>query len=96
MMKKKNFCVLLTAGSLLLTGCGVSSEKGKLVEALNQASWQGSEWISVVNAPIVTNTVNDGSRAADGANWFVSTVKNPKKVVSAKWMTSGWAFTTCR
>ncbi len=89
MMKKKNFCVLLTAGSLLLTGCGVSSEKGKLVEALNQASWQGSEWISVVNAPIVTNTVNDGSRAADGANWFVSTVKNPKKVVSAKWMTSG-------
>ena len=68
MMKKKNFCVLLTAGSLLLTGCGVSSEKGKLVEALNQASWQGSEWISVVNAPIVTNTVNDGSRAADGAN----------------------------
>jgi len=31
----------------------------------------------------------ENNRAADGANWFVSTVKNEQKVVSAKWMTTG-------
>ena len=35
--------------------------------------------------------VHDGNngRAADGASWFVSTVKNERKVASAKWMTTG-------
>ena len=28
-------------------------------------------------------------RAADGASWFVTTLKNDRKVVSAKWMTAG-------
>ncbi|MCI5450810.1 glycoside hydrolase family 78 protein [bacterium] len=74
---------------MALAGCSGSSKNGKLTEALENTSWDVSEWISVVDAPVVTGTVVDGTRAADGANWFVSTLKNEKKVVSAKWMTSG-------
>ncbi len=74
---------------MALAGCSGSRENGKLTEALENTSWDVSEWISVVDAPVVTGTVVDGTRAADGANWFVSTLKNEKKVVSAKWMTSG-------
>lgn len=56
-------------------------------DALDASAWQVSKWISVADAPVVKGRNND--RAADGANWFVSTVKNAKKVTSAKWMTTG-------
>ena len=90
-MKTKILRRLPAAGFVMmaLAGCSGSSENGKLTEALENTSWDVSEWISVVDAPVVTGTVVDGTRAADGANWFVSTLKNEKKVVSAKWMTSG-------
>ena len=61
----------------------------KLTEPLTDGAWNCSVWLSAVNAPIITGTVNDGTRAADGASWFVSAVKNEKKVVGAKWMTAG-------
>lgn len=61
----------------------------KLTEPLTDGAWDCSVWLSAVNAPIITGTVNDGTRAADGASWFVSAVKNEKKVVGAKWMTVG-------
>lgn len=63
---------------------------GVRTDALDNNAWDRSEWISAVDAPVVTGTVNnkDNRRAADGASWFVSTVKNPGKVVSAKWMTT--------
>ena len=77
------------AAFLQAVGMMAGTEKGRLTEPLNERAWEQSVWISVVDAPIVTGTVNDGTRAADGANWFVSTVKNEKKVVSAKWMTVG-------
>ena len=90
-MKTRILRRLPAAGFVMmaLAGCSGSSENGKLTEALENTSWDVSEWISVVDAPVVTGAVVDGTRAADGANWFVSTLKNEKKVVSAKWMTSG-------
>lgn len=84
----KNLLALVVV--LFLTACGSTTVKfGTLVEALPDSVWENSQWISVVDAPVITDTVVDGTRAADGANWFVSTVKNKKKVASAKWMTTG-------
>ena len=84
--------ILLTIASLsiLLVGCCNSGEEyvGKRVEALDNSAWEVSKWISVVDAPVVPKIPNI-VRAADGASWFVSTVKSEKKVVSAKWMTAG-------
>lgn len=63
---------------------------GKRVAALDSTLWEKSEWISVVDAPVVTGRIEGrNERAADGAGWFVSTVKNNKKVASARWITSG-------
>ena len=84
--------ILLTIASLsiLLVGCCNSGEEyvGKRVEALDNSAWEVSKWISVVDAPVAPKIPNI-VRAADGASWFVSTVKSEKKVVSAKWMTAG-------
>ena len=68
----------------------ISQEKktGTFTTPLDDSCWEVSKWISVADAPVVNGRVNEESRAADGANWFVSTVKNSKKVVSAKWMTT--------
>ena len=67
-------------------GCcgGDKDYAGTRVEALDNAAWEASKWISVVDAPVVTEA--GAFRAADGANWFITTLKNEKKVVSAKWM----------
>ena len=65
------------------------NDVAKLTTPLADEAWDCSVWLSVVDAPIVTGVVNDGCRAADGANWFVTDVKNEKKVVAAKWMTAG-------
>jgi len=64
---------------------------GTLTTTLDEQLWQESQWISVVDAPVMAEKVGTekNCRAADGASWFVSTVKNEAKVVSAKWMTSG-------
>ncbi|MGN1266185.1 MAG: hypothetical protein ACI4UL_10255, partial [Muribaculaceae bacterium] len=78
------------AVALAMSGCVAEKEEGvKLTDALDGSAWSASQWISVVDAPVVEGMVQDGTRAADGANWFVSTLKNEKKVVSAKWMTTG-------
>ena len=61
---------------------------GQRSDALDDAAWEVSEWISVADAPVVTGRIADGARAADGASWFVSSVQNGQKVVSAKWMTT--------
>ncbi|MBQ0143885.1 MAG: family 78 glycoside hydrolase catalytic domain [Bacteroidales bacterium] len=68
---------------------GQTAQVGQRTDALDNAAWNESAWISVADAPVVTNRIYDGSRAADGASWFVSTVKNDQKVTSAKWMTAG-------
>ncbi len=90
-MKKQNLCLAI-ATAILVTACGTKSATEVMrVDALDASAWDASQWISVVDAPVVTGKTGDmeNNRAADGANWFVSTVKNEQKVVSAKWMTAG-------
>lgn len=89
-MKKIN-ALKLTA-LLVLTACKANESTENttpLTDALPDGAWDQSEWISVAGAPVVTGIVQDGTRAADGANWFVSTISNDKKVKSVKWMTTG-------
>jgi len=71
-----------------MISCGTHSnlEKGHTTDALDNSAWNASKWISVLNAPVVKG---HGTRAADGANWFTSTIKNENKVTAAIWMTSG-------
>lgn len=92
-MKKQLFGSFPVAGviALALASCGTDkSDSVKLTDALDNEAWNVSQWISAANAPVVTGIVAGANeRAADGASWFVSTLKNEHKVVSAKWMTSG-------
>ena len=60
------------------------------IDALDDAAWDASVWISVADAPVVTGRIGgDNELAADGQNWFVQELVNEKPVVSAKWMTTG-------
>lgn len=85
--KQKLYCAVFA----MLIACNVADgkEPEKLIDALNDEAWKHSEWISVVDTPIVTGVVNDGTRAADGASWFVSTLTNEYKVKCVEWMTTG-------
>lgn len=47
----------------------VLNAKAQLTEALSDDALNESEWISVVDAPVVTERVSEPTRAADGANW---------------------------
>ena len=87
-MNSKFFSVLSLA--VILAACCREQTVGTRCDALDQASWEASEWISAADAPIVTGPISGKNRrAADGASLFLSTVENPGKVVSAKWMTTG-------
>ncbi|MBO7466992.1 MAG: family 78 glycoside hydrolase catalytic domain [Bacteroidaceae bacterium] len=91
-MKKSLFHTLLIAlAAIFAAGCNTPTPTnvGTRADALDDNAWKQSEWISAADAQVVTGTIRDGSRAADGASWFVSTVTNDKKVASAKWMTCG-------
>ena len=91
-MKKLNVSLAIAAIAIIFSACGTKSATEVMrVDALDASAWEASKWISVVDAPMVTGKTGDmeNNRAADGANWFVSTVKNEQKVVSAKWMTAG-------
>ena len=77
--------------SILVVSCGKDEAQKPLyqrIDALDSSAWEGSMWISVVDAPVVSKD-SISARSADGASWFVSTVKNEKRVASAKWMTAG-------
>ena len=76
--------------TILMVGCAAntSAPVGKKVDALDASAWESSIWLSAVDAPVVTNRGETKDRAADGASWFLSTVKNEQKVVAAKWMTT--------
>ena len=85
---------LLTSVVLILCANGTTSaqpsEWGTRTRALDDSAWECSEWISAADAPVVTGAVvGDNERAADGAGWFVSTIRNDRQIVSARWMTSG-------
>ena len=81
----------LAAALLAAAACASSvSEPIPMTEPLDASAWDQSCWISVVDTPVVTGQIGgENIRSADGASWFLSTVKNGGKVVSAKWMTSG-------
>lgn len=72
------FCI-----GFILISCGKSSKEVFRIDSLNDSCWQSSLWISVANAPVVKEKVYDGT------SWFMSTVKNDKKVSRALWMTTG-------
>ena len=73
---------------LFVTCCSSSTvEVSTRISALDDSAWRVSKWISVADAPVAAKDNN--GRAADGASWFLSTVENKQKVVSAKWMTAG-------
>jgi alpha-L-rhamnosidase len=56
--------------------------------SLSNEAWNESEWICVADAPEVQGRVDEHTRAADGANWFVTSITNEKKVKTALWMTT--------
>ena len=87
-MKSKRAFVSV-ASIILALNMTAGNDVAKLTTPLADEAWDCSVWLSVVDAPVITGVVNDGCRAADGANWFVTDVKNEKKVVAAKWMTAG-------
>jgi len=80
-MKRKLFTI---SHFLILSISGMA----QLTDALPDEAWNQSEWISVADAPEVTGRVDEDTRAADGANWFVSAITNEKKVKKALWMTT--------
>ncbi|MBR1468603.1 MAG: family 78 glycoside hydrolase catalytic domain [Prevotella sp.] len=90
-MKRKNRQILIALVGMLFAVGSAHAQKtiGQKCEALSDAAWAQSQWISVVDAPVVTERADKAIRAADGASWFVATVRNPKPVVEAKWMTTG-------
>ena len=59
-------------------------------QAIDETAWGSSQWLSATNAPVVTGEVNDheNGRAADGASWFFSELKNEGRVKKATWMTT--------
>ncbi len=88
-MIKRNLSIAFAVLTALCSTARTTSA-GKRTDALNDSLWNFSEWISVADAPVITGKITGtNERAADGASWFVSTVKNDKDVASARWMTSG-------
>ena len=82
----------LTLAAVIVCAVGCSGGKDGGVfrtEALDASSWDASVWISAADAAVVDGPITGETRAADGASWFVSTVRNEKDVTSAKWMTTG-------
>ena len=88
-LKTKPFiCAIATL--IIASSCCNSSVTGLRTDALEDAAWHTSEWISAMDAEVVTGKINGKNfLAADGASWFWSSVTNDKDVVSAKWMTAG-------
>ena len=92
-MKVVNIIKRLVPALMLTASAAVYGAANKttvcLTSPLDNAAWNASQWISVVDAPVINIKIKNGTRVADGANWFVSTIKNGKKVKQAKWMTAG-------
>ena len=88
---KHHLAVIAT--SLMTMACSTKTHVSQavLTTPLSDESWNVSQWISAVDAPVVTGKVDDNNnnRSADGASWFLSTIKNEKKVTKALWQTAG-------
>ena len=78
---------MMLGANLVLTA---QNTVGSRTAALDNSAWDGSQWISAVDAPVVEGKIEGmRERAADGASWFTSTIHNDKKVKKAVWMTAG-------
>ncbi len=92
MKKRRNIVARLAIAMavVLVAGCGdkAGTPVGTRTDALDNSAWNESQWISAANAPVIEGK-RKNDRAADGASWFLATVKNNGKVTSAKWMTAG-------
>lgn len=54
-----------------------------------QVSLKDSQWLSVKDAPVTEGGwEGEKQRAADGTSFFITSVRNPKKVVQAVWTTT--------
>ncbi len=88
----KRLFIIFIGTALLALGCRNSATHtaGVPTRALDVTAWKASQWISAADAPVVTGRVEEqrNAMAAAGASWFVSTLKNKQRVVSAVWMTS--------
>jgi alpha-L-rhamnosidase len=86
-MEKNTITAAIIVLVILLSSVGMAAN-AQLTRALPDEAWNESEWICVADAPEVTGRVDDHTRAADGANWFFTTICNNQKVVKALWMTT--------
>lgn len=85
----KNHVSTFFAIAAILCACSCRGEVSHLTDALEQSAWESSEWISSPDSQYVKGPLQKGHRAADGAVWFVREVNPGKKLLSAKWMTTG-------
>lgn len=83
--------ILLTSILSVASLSAQTMSAGKRTAALDGKLWAKSKWISAANAPVMNDIVNDNEncRAADGASWFLSEIRNEKGVKSAVWMCTG-------
>ena len=89
-MNRTILSVAAVALAAAINAFSVTAASGKRIAALDDAHWNSSVWISAANAPVVTGRIEGkNERAADGASWFLTTVKNDKRVTKARWMTAG-------
>ncbi|MBR5395549.1 MAG: family 78 glycoside hydrolase catalytic domain [Bacteroidaceae bacterium] len=80
---------LLSLAALVLGAFACNAQTvGTLVDYYVGRPWRQSVWISAQDAQVVTGQVHDGTRAADGASWFVSKPTNSKRVKKAVWKTT--------
>ena len=84
---KKSF-IIFAVLALSALACNAQQTVGELIDYHLVGPWNESAWISAKDAQVVTGKVVDGTRAADGASWFVSSPRNAKKVKRAIWKTS--------
>ena len=80
---------VMAAAVVACTSRKVSPEELPLVPALEDAAWSASQWISAADAPVSKGPAQECYTSAPGASWFLSAVKNGKKVKKAVWMTAG-------
>lgn len=87
--KSAQFLLFFSIGGMLCSFSVNHEKTGNRVNALDNAVWEHSQWISACDAPVVTERIDGNSRAADGASWFLTEITNPREVKSAVWMTTG-------
>ena len=88
-LKTKHF-ICAIASLVIACSCDNPTVVGVRIDALENAAWDVSQWISAADAEVVTGKISGKNfLAADGASWFWSSVTNDNEVISAKWMTAG-------